>query len=46
MKTFGSICIGKYLHVGFCLHRFGFGLSLDRYSFNLDFAFFWFSIEW
>jgi hypothetical protein len=48
MKTFGSaeIRFSKvWLHCGYSVKRLAFGIGIDRYSFNIDFAFFWFSIE-
>ena len=26
--------------------RFGIGISIDKYTFNIDFLCFWFAIEW
>lgn len=47
MKGFGSIhSAGHRFHAGYSFARLGFGISIDRYSFNIDFLFFWFSIEW
>ena len=47
MKLFGSWHSGNHrLHFGYSFSRLALGISIDRYSFNLDVAFFWFSIEW
>jgi len=47
MKTFASIHSANHrFHAGYNLQRLGLGISIDRYSFNIDFLFFWFSIEW
>jgi len=45
MKSFGSMSLGIHFNAGYSLKRLAFGISLDRYSLNVDFAFFWFSIE-
>jgi hypothetical protein len=45
MKTFGSFSLGLHFHAGYSLKRLAFGISIDRYSLNIDFAFFWLSIE-
>jgi hypothetical protein len=47
MKRFGSVHSKNHrFHAGFNLHRVAFGIGIDRYSFNIDFLFFWFGIEW
>lgn len=47
MKTYGSIHSANHrFHAGYSFHRLGFGISIDRYSFNVDFLIFWLGIEW
>jgi hypothetical protein len=39
--------IQKYwIHYGFSWKRFAIGISIDTYSLNIDFLFFWFGMEW
>jgi hypothetical protein len=42
----GHLKIGKfYICSGYNLKRVAIGFSVDRWSINIDFLFFWFSIE-
>lgn len=50
MNTFGSANLvvfrRAWVNVGYNFHRFGLGISVDRYGINIDLAFFWFSLDW
>ena len=36
---------GRWINYGYTVQRFALGVSVDRYSFSIEFLFFWFGIE-